>query len=66
MPEPTVMLVEENEHDSFVELVVTASVMVPVKPFRGATVMVEFPALLAFTVTIVGLAVNVKSGAFVT
>ena len=66
MPEPPEMLADENEHESFVELVVTASVMVPLKPFRGATVMVEFPALLAFTVTIVGLAVNVKSGAFVT
>ena len=60
------MLVEENEHDSFVELVVTTSVTVPLKPFRGAIVMVEFPTLPAFTVTIVGLAVKVKSGAVVT
>ena len=66
MPEPPVMLVDENEHARFVELVATTSVTVPLKPFRGATVIVEFPALPAFTVRIVGLAVNVKSGAFVT
>ena len=66
MPEPPVMLVAKSEQESLVELVVTASVTVPVKPFRGATVIVEFPGLPALTVTIVGLAVNVKSGAFVT
>jgi len=60
------MLVDENEHDRFVELVVTTSVTVPLKPFRGATAIVEFPAIPAFMVTIVGLAVMVKSGAFVT
>jgi len=60
------MLVDENAHDRFVELVVAMSVTVPLKPFRGAIVTVEFPGLPALTVRIVGLAVNVKSGAFVT
>jgi hypothetical protein len=34
---------------------------VPVKPLTGATVTVDVPAALAFTVTLVGLAVTVKS-----
>jgi hypothetical protein len=45
----------------FVELVVTERVTVPLKPFTGATVMVELPMPLEFTVTVVGLAVIVKS-----
>jgi hypothetical protein len=45
----------------FVELVVTARVTVPVKPFIGATVIVEVPAILEFTITLVGLAVTMKS-----
>ena len=34
---------------------------VPVKPFTGATVIVEAPATPALTVTLVGDAVTVKS-----
>jgi hypothetical protein len=34
---------------------------VPVKPWRGATVIVEAPAAFANAVTLVGLAVTVKS-----
>ncbi len=34
---------------------------VPVKPFTGATVMVEVAAVPALTATLVGLAVTVKS-----
>lgn len=37
-------------------------VTVPVKPFTGATVIVEVPETPALTVTLVGLAVTVKSG----
>jgi hypothetical protein len=59
------MLVDENVQDSFVELVVTRSVTVLLKPFRGATLIVEFPLSPEFTVTMVGLAVNMKSGALV-
>ena len=59
------MLVDESVQDSFVELVVTTSVTAPLKPFRGATVTVELPASPEFTVTIVGLAESVKSGALV-
>ena len=59
------MLADDSEHDSLVELVVTTSETVPVKPFRGVTVMVECPTSPAFTATVVGLTVNVKSGVFV-
>ncbi len=34
----------------------------PVNPFNGPTVMVEVPAIPTLTVTLVGLAVRVKSG----
>ncbi len=37
------------------------SVTVPVNPCSGATVIVEVPAIPALTVTLVGLAVTVKS-----
>jgi hypothetical protein len=65
VPEPPVMLVDESEHERFVELVETASATVPLKPLRGATVIVEFRKSPAFEITVVGLAVTVKSGAFV-
>jgi hypothetical protein len=42
-------------------VVVTVSVTVPVKPCRGATVIVDVAAAPAFVVTDVGLAVTVKS-----
>ena len=61
VPEPPAMLVEDNVHDRLVELVVTASVTVPVKPFTGATVIVDVPVTPALTVTLVALAVTVKS-----
>jgi len=38
------------------------SATVPVKPFTGATVIVEVPAVPALAVTLVGLAVTEKSG----
>ena len=49
-----------------VELVVTTRVTVPVKPLRGLTVIVEVAVAPALTLTLVGLAVIWKSGAFVT
>ena len=60
-PEPPVVLLELRVQERLVELVVTASVTVPVKPFTGATVIVEVPATPAFTVALVTLAVTVKS-----
>jgi hypothetical protein len=39
---------------------------VPVKLFTGATVIVEVPGTPAFTLTLVGLALMVKSGTAVT
>ena len=38
-------------------------VTVPANPLTGATVIVEVPVAPALTVTLVGLAVTVKSGA---
>jgi len=42
------------------------SATVPVKLLTGATVIVEVPAVPAVAVTVVGLALTVKSGAGVT
>jgi hypothetical protein len=61
LPEPPTILVEDNVQDRFVELVITARVTVPEKPFNGATVTPEVPATPAFTATLVALAVTVKS-----
>jgi hypothetical protein len=61
VPDPPVMLVELRVHDRLVELVVTARPTVPENAFTGATVIVEVPATPVFTVTLVGLAVIVKS-----
>jgi hypothetical protein len=60
-PEPIGMLVAESVHERLVELVVTTRVTVPAKPLIGTTVIVEGPATLALTVTLVGLALMVKS-----
>jgi hypothetical protein len=61
MPEPPVMLVEVRVHDRLVEFVVTPRVTVPVKPLRGTTDIVEVRATPALTVTLVGLALILKS-----
>ncbi len=61
VPEPPTILVEDRVHERLVELVVTARVTVPENPLTGATVIVEVPATPAFTVTLVVLAVTVKS-----
>ncbi len=45
---------------------VSVSATVPVKELRGAIVIVDMPLAPAFTVTLVGLAVIVKSGPGVT
>lgn len=61
VPEPPVILVEVRVQYRFVELVVTARATVPANPFRGPKVIVEVPAAPAFIVTLIGLAVAVKS-----
>jgi len=61
VPEPPTILVEDRVQERLVELVVTARATVPAKPFTGATVIVEVPATPALTVTLVVLAVTVKS-----
>jgi len=66
VPEPLVMLVDESVQPRLVEFVEAARVTVPVKPLRGATVIVDGPLTPAFNVTLVGLAVRLKSAALVT
>jgi hypothetical protein len=61
VPDPPTIDVEVRAQDRLVEFVVTARVTVPAKPFNGATVIVEVPATPPFGVTLVGLAVTVKS-----
>jgi hypothetical protein len=61
MPEPPVMDVALSVHDRLVELVATARVTVPANPFTGATATVEVPETPVLTITLVELAVNVKS-----
>ena len=60
VPDPA-MEVNDSEHERFVEFVVTARVTDPVNPFTAPTVIVEVPVTPAFTVTLVVLAVTVKS-----
>jgi hypothetical protein len=55
------MLVAVNEQDA-VPVAVTLRVTVPVKPPRGATVIVEVPATVASVVTLVGLALRLIPG----
>jgi hypothetical protein len=62
-PEPPLILVAFSVQERLVELVVTVRLTVSLKRFtlRGATVIVELPALLTFTPTLDGLALMVKS-----
>jgi len=61
LPDPPGILVVARVHVKFVELVVTASVTVPVKPFSGETVIIEVPATPTVVVTDVGLLEIAKS-----
>lgn len=63
VPEPPVRLVADRVQDRLVELVVTARVTVPVKPFKGATEILEVPAMPTLTAILVGLAETAKSWA---
>ena len=56
LPDP-VTLVGATEH----EVLLVARPTTPAKPFRPVTVIVEVPAALTLTLTLVGLAVIVKS-----
>lgn len=58
---PRTMLVGDRVHVRPVGETDEVRATVPVKPWRGATVMVEVAAALASAVTVVGLAVTVKS-----
>jgi hypothetical protein len=66
LPDPPVIEVADRLHARLVEFVVTPRETVPAKPFRGVTVIVEFPATETLTVTEVGLALTVKSGTLAT
>jgi len=58
LPDP-VTLVGETLHEA---VVLVARLTTPVNPFRAVIVIVDVPAALTFTLTLVGLAVIVKSG----
>lgn len=60
-PEPPDTVVAVSEHDSPVELVLTTRVTVPLKPFRGLIVIIEFPELPTVCVRSVGFADIPKS-----
>ena len=62
VPEPPVMDAALRVHAELFEV----SATVPVNPLTGETVIVEVPAELTTTVTVVGLAATVKSGRPVT
>jgi hypothetical protein len=53
-PDPPETLAGEREQVRLVEFVVTENVTVPLKPFRGATVIVDVPATLVVELTLVG------------
>jgi hypothetical protein len=59
VPEPPAILVADNAQDRLVELVVTARVTTPAKPFSGTTVIVEVAVAPALTFTLAGLAITV-------
>jgi hypothetical protein len=61
VPEPPVTLVGERVHERLVEFVATVRLTVAEKPWSGATVRVEVPATPTVVLTVVGLAVSVKS-----
>ncbi len=63
VPEPPVIVVCVRVQTRLVELVVKARVTVPVKPFRGATVMVDVVLAPTFSEMLVGFADNEKSAA---
>ena len=58
VPDPPVTLVGVNVHAELSEVRATE----PVNPFTGETVIVDVPAVLTATVTVVGLAAMLKSG----
>jgi hypothetical protein len=61
VPEPPLMPLGERVQTRFVEFVVTARSIDPVKPFRRTTVIVELPGTPILAFTLVGLADIVKS-----
>ena len=61
VPEPPLMLPTERVQRRLAEFVVTTRAIVPVKLFRGPTVIVELPATPILSFTLVGLAEIAKS-----
>jgi len=61
VPEPPVIVEDDRVQTRLVEFVTKPRFTGPVKPFTGATVIVEVPATPMFAFTVGGLAVMVKS-----
>ena len=66
VPEPPLMLVDDNEQDRIVEFVATPRATVPVNPLSEVIVIEEVPDVSIVVDTFVGLADIAKSGAAVT
>jgi len=60
-PEPPVIVVALRVQTRLVEFVVAASVTLVLKPLTGVMEMLDVPAALTVTETVVGLAVCLKS-----
>ena len=61
LPDALAIDVEDRVQTRLVEFVVTARVTAELNPLRGATVMVELPAVPVETETVVGFTVRLKS-----
>ena len=61
VPVPPVVVEVDRLHRSLVELLESESVTVPVKPFSGATVMMDEAAVPVVTLALEGVADIVKS-----
>jgi hypothetical protein len=62
LPDAPAIDVEDRVQTRLVEFVVTARVTAALNPLRGATVIVEVPAVPVETETVVGFAERLKSG----
>jgi len=61
VPEPVRLVGVRVQANPVAGLMLEVRLTVPLKPLRAFTVIVEVPAIPAFTVTVLGLAEMVKS-----
>ena len=61
VPEPPVIVVALRVQTMLVEFVLAASLTLALKPFTAVMEMLDVPAVLTVTETVVGLVVSLKS-----